>query len=130
MLLRRFIALENLKKTQPPIDEDQKLALLHAPFTRTILFGGELAKLQEANIKRANAFTVLPPTAPPVSYPRLYVGRGRCFSYSDRRGDYSRRGGGRGRGQGRSTPNATNINKSTKPKEGPTTMTVSCASRL
>ena len=33
MLLRRFIALENLKKTQPPIDEDQKLALLHAPFT-------------------------------------------------------------------------------------------------
>ena len=27
MLLHRLIALENLKKTQPPIDEDQKLAL-------------------------------------------------------------------------------------------------------
>ena len=33
MLLCHLIALENLKKTQPPIDEDQKLALLHVPFT-------------------------------------------------------------------------------------------------
>ena len=44
MLLRCFIGLENHKKTQPLIDEDQKLALLHAPFTGTTLFGGELAK--------------------------------------------------------------------------------------
>ena len=51
MLLRVFIALENLRKTQPPIDEDQKLALLHAPFTGTTLFGEELDKLQEANTK-------------------------------------------------------------------------------
>ena len=49
MLLSRFIALGNLKKTQPPIDEDQKLALLHAPFKGTTLFGGELAKLREAS---------------------------------------------------------------------------------
>ena len=55
MLMRCLIALDNLKKTQPPIDEDQKLALLHAPFTGTTLFRGELAKLQEANTKRGNA---------------------------------------------------------------------------
>ena len=40
MLLPRFITLENLKKIQPPIDEDQKLALLHASLTETTLFGG------------------------------------------------------------------------------------------
>ena len=48
MLLRRSIALDCLERTLPPIDEDQKLALLHAPFKGTTLFGGELAKLQEA----------------------------------------------------------------------------------
>ena len=70
MLLRRFIALGNLKKTQPPIDEDQKLALLHAPFTGTTLFGEELAKLREANTKCANAVTVHPTTAPLPPIPR------------------------------------------------------------
>ena len=54
MLLCHLIALENLK-----IDEDQKLVLLHAPFTGTSLF----FKLQESNIK-ANAITVFPPKAP------------------------------------------------------------------
>ena len=48
MLLRCSIALDCLERTLPPIDEDQKLALLHAPFKGTTLFGGELAKLQEA----------------------------------------------------------------------------------
>ena len=72
MLLRRSIALDCLRRTLPPIDEDQKLALLHA----TTLLGGELAKLQEANTKRAATFTVFPqPTAPPASYStRPYVG--------------------------------------------------------
>ena len=60
MLLRRSIALDCLERTLPPIDEDQKLALLHAPFKGTTLFGGELAKLQEANTKRAATFTVFP----------------------------------------------------------------------
>ena len=45
MLLRRSIALDCLERTLPPIDEDQKLALLHTPFKGTTLFGGELAKL-------------------------------------------------------------------------------------
>ena len=72
MLLHRSIALDNL------IDEDQGLALLyhvHAPFKGTTLFGGELAKLQEANTKHAATFTVFPmPLAPPVLYSsRLYV---------------------------------------------------------
>ena len=46
MLLRRSIALDCLERTLPPIDEDQKLALLHSPFKGTTLFGGELAKLR------------------------------------------------------------------------------------
>ena len=81
MLLRRSIALDCLERTLPPIDEDQKLALLHAPFKGTTLFGDELAKLQEANTKRAATFTVFPqPTAPSTSYSaRPYVGHGKSF---------------------------------------------------
>ena len=82
MLLHRSIALDCLRRTLPPIDEDQKLALLHAPFKGTTLFGGELAKLQKANTKRAATFTVFPqPTAPSASYStHPYVGRGRSFN--------------------------------------------------
>ena len=80
MLLRHSIALDCLRRTLPPIDEDQKLALLHAPFKGTTLFGGELAKLQEANTKCAATFT-----APHASYStRPYVGRGKSFN--DRKG--------------------------------------------
>ena len=118
MLLRRSIALNNLRKTLPPIDEDHRLALLHAPFKGTTFFGGELAKLQEANMKRAVTFT---PIAPPVCYSsRPYVGRGKSFS--DRKG--SRKSSGQGRGQGKSTPSAT-ITKPGQSKEGQKTMTVS-----
>ena len=75
-------ALDCLRRTLPPIDEDQKLALLHAPFKGTTLFGGELAKLQEATTKRTATFTVFPqPTGPSASYStRPYVGRGRSFN--------------------------------------------------
>ena len=59
MLLRRSIALDCLRRTLLPIDEDQKLARLHAPFKGTTLFGGELAKLQEANTKCAATFSVV-----------------------------------------------------------------------
>ena len=52
--MRHLIAFHNLQKTQPPIDEDEKLALLHGPFTGTALFGGEWAKLQEANMHKAS----------------------------------------------------------------------------
>ena len=45
MLLRLSIALDCLGRTLPPTDDDQKLALLHAPFKGTTLFGGELAKV-------------------------------------------------------------------------------------
>ena len=92
ILLRRSIALDCLERTLPPIDEDQKLALLHAPFKGTTLFGGELAKLQEANTKRAATFTVFPqPTAPSTSYStRPYVGRGKSFK--DKKG-FKRPGG-------------------------------------
>ena len=60
----RSIALDNLRKTLPPTDEDQRLAVFHAPFKGTTLFGGELAKLQEANTKHAVTFTVFPITKP------------------------------------------------------------------
>ena len=41
MLMRRSVALDNLSKTIPLIDPDQKVALLHAPLKGTTLFGGE-----------------------------------------------------------------------------------------
>ena len=41
MLLRRSIALDCLRRTLPPIDDDQKLALLHASFKGTTLFAME-----------------------------------------------------------------------------------------
>ena len=125
MLLRRSIALDCLRRTLPPIDEDQKLALLHVPFKGTTMFGGELAKLQEANTKRAATFTVFPqPTAPSTSYSiRPYVGRGRSFN--EKKG--FKKPGGQGRGQGRSAPSAT----TTRPglsKDGQKTLTVSVSS--
>ena len=115
MLLHRSIALDNHRKTLPPMDEDQRLALLRAPFKETTLFGGELEKRQEANTKRAATFTVFSmPIAPPVSYSsRPYVGQGKS----------SRKPSGRGKGQGRSKPSAT----ITKPgqSKGQKTLTVS-----
>ena len=48
MLMRRSVVLDNLSKTIPPIDPDQRVALLHAPFKGTTLFGGELAKVSSA----------------------------------------------------------------------------------
>ena len=67
--MRCSIALDNLPRTIPLIDEDQKVALLHAPFKGTFLFGGELAKLQEANTERASALIGFPaPAAPSHTY--------------------------------------------------------------
>ena len=122
MLLRRSIALDCLERTLPPIDKDQKLALLHAPFKGTTLFGGELAKLQEANTKRAATFTVFPqPKAPSTSYSaRPYVGRGKIFK--DKKG--FRKPGGKDRGQGRSAPSAT-IMRPGQSKDGQKALTVS-----
>ena len=127
MLLRRSIALDCLERTLPPIDQDQKLALLHAPLRGTTLFGGELAKLQEANTKHAATFTVFPqPTAPPTSYStRPYAGRGKSFR-DDKKG--FRKPGGRGRGQGRSAPTAT-VTRPGQSKDSQKTLTVSTDSK-
>ena len=56
MLLRRSIALDCLRRTLPPIDDDQKLALLHAPFKGTTLFQGS-----RRNFKKRTR-SVLPPS--------------------------------------------------------------------
>ena len=126
MLLRSSIALDCLERTLTPIDEDQKLALLHAPFKGTTLFGRELAKLQEANTKRAATFTVFPqPTAPSTSYSACpYVGHGKSFK--DKKG--FKKPGGRGRGQGRSAPSAT-ITRPGQSKDGQKALTVSVTLR-
>ena len=120
LLLRPSIVLYCLERTLPPIDEDQKLALLHAPFNGTTLFGGELA--QEANTKRAATFTVFPqPTASSTSYSaQPYVGCGKSFK--DKKG--FRKPGGKGRGQGRSAPSAT-IMRPDQSKDGQKALTVS-----
>ena len=60
MLMPGFMALDNLSKTIPPIDSDQKVASLHAPIKGTTFFGGELAKLCKANKERANSVIVYP----------------------------------------------------------------------
>ena len=104
LLMRLSIALDNLTKTIHPIDEDQKLLFSMRP-PSTTLFRGELAKLQKGNIEHASALTVSPtPAVPSISYAqRFYVGRGRRSNFhSSRRGGYSEKRGGQGRGQGRS----------------------------
>ena len=59
MLMRRSVVLDNLAKIIPPIDPDQRVALLHTPFRGTTLFRGELAKVYRANKEHAssNCFT-------------------------------------------------------------------------
>ena len=49
MLLLRSIALDCLRKTLPPIDEDQRLTLLHAPFKGPPL-SLDLASLRKASL--------------------------------------------------------------------------------
>ena len=77
MLMRRSVVLDNLAKTIPPIDPDQRVALLHAPFRGTTLFRGELAKVYRANKERASSVTVY--QAAPLSL-TPYTGHGRSFS--------------------------------------------------
>ena len=60
MLMCSSMALDNLSRTIPPIDSDQKVALLHAPFKGTTHFGGKLAKLHRANKECASSVTVYP----------------------------------------------------------------------
>ena len=81
-----------------------------------------MAKLQEANTKRAATFTVFPqPTAPPTSYSTCaYAGRGKSFK--DKKG--FKKPGARGRGQGRSAPTAT-ITRPGQSKDGQKALTVS-----
>ena len=86
MLMHRSMALDNLSKTIPPIDPDQRVALLHAPFKGTTLFGGELAKIYRANKECASSVTVYP-AAPPQTYStkpllrpwQVFSGRGKSF---------------------------------------------------
>ena len=70
MLMRRSIALDNLSRTISPIDEDQKVALLHATFKGTTLLVGELSKLQKANTECRGALNMC--LAPTDSTPVLH----------------------------------------------------------
>ena len=117
ILMRHFVALDNLSRTFPPIDPDQKFALLQAPFKGTTLFGSELAKLHRANKERASLVTVYP-AASPQTY-STNTGCGRSF----RKGGASYRRDRRDRDKSRSSPSATNT-KPSKSGTGQATMTV------
>ena len=117
MLMCRSVALDNLSRTIPPIDSDQ-VALLHAPFKGTTLFGGELAKLHRANKEHASSVTVYLAASPQTYSTKPYTGRGRSF----RKGG-SLYGIGRARHQCRFAPSATTT-KPSKSGEGQATMTV------
>ena len=76
MLTHCSVALDNLSKTIPPIDSDQKVALLHAPFKDTKLFRVKLAKLHIANKERASSITVYlgaTPQSSPLSLTQAVV---------------------------------------------------------
>ena len=107
-IMHRTVTLDNLSKTIPRIDPDQKMALHHAPFKGTTLFGGKLARMYRANKECTSSVTVYP-TAPPQSYiTKPYPGRGRSF----RKGGSSYRRSGRDRHQNRSTPSSSVIRPS------------------
>ena len=99
----------------------RKVALLHAPFTGTTLFRGDLAKLQKANTECAIALTMFPAQAAPshTYATKPYTGRGKSF----RKSGYSHKRGGRDRDHNRSSPSVT-ITKPSKSGDGQTTMTV------
>ena len=103
MLMCCSMALDNLSRIIPAIDSDQKVALLHAPFKNTNLFGGELAKLHRANKEHASSVTVYPAASPQTYSTKPYTVRGRSF----RKGGSSYRRSGRHRDQSRSKPSAT-----------------------
>ena len=119
MLMCRSVALDNLSKTIPLIDSDQRVALLHAPFKGTTLFGSELTKIYRANKECASSVTVYW-AAPPETYStKPYTGHGKSF----KKGGSSYRRGGRDSCQSRSTPSAT-VTKPSKSGNGQATMTV------
>ena len=105
MLMRRSVALNNLSKTLPLIDSDQRVALLHAPFKGTTLFGGEFAKIYKANKEHGSSVTVYPAAPPQTNSTKPYTGRGKSF----KKGGIYRKGGS-DREQSRSTPSATVTN--------------------
>ena len=117
--MRRSVALDKLSKTIPPIDPDQKVALLHAPFKSTTLFRGELAKLHRANKECASSVTVYTAATPQTYSTKPYTGRGRSF----RKFGSSYRRGGRDKDQSRSTPTST-VTRPSKSGNGKATMTV------
>ena len=121
MLMRRSVFLDNLSKTIPPIDPDQRMALLHAPLKGTTLFGGELAKVYRANKERSSSVTVYPVATPKSYASKPYIGRGRSF----RKGgsSYRRSGEYRDRSRPRSAP-ASTVTQPSRSGEGRSIMTV------
>ena len=81
MLMCCSIALENLLRTMPSIQEYQKIYILHAPFKGPTLFNRALAKLQKVSTERTSSLTVFPnPAVPSTTYsPQPYVGHSRSY---------------------------------------------------
>ena len=118
MLTRRTVALDNLSQTIPPIDEDQKVALLHGPFKGTTLFRGEFSKAAKANKECACSLTVYPAASPQTYSTKPYIRRGKSF----RKSGSSYRRGDRDIDQDRTAPLATTT-KPSKFGDGQATMT-------
>ena len=95
------------------------MALLHAPFKGTALFGGELAKVYRANKERASSVTVFPAAIPQSYASKPYIGCGRSF----RKGSSSYRRSGEYRDWSRSAP-ASTVTRPSRSGEGRSTMTV------
>ena len=78
-LMCRSVALDNMSKTIPPVDSNQKAALLHEPFKGTTLYRGKLAKLHRANKEHGSSVTVYLAATPQSYFTKSYPGRGRSF---------------------------------------------------
>ena len=69
ILMRHSIALDNITRTIPPIDENQKVAL-HASFMATTLSEVNWQNYKKPNIVHASALTVFPA---PAELPSAYA---------------------------------------------------------
>ena len=117
MLMRRSIVLDNLDKTILTIDPYQRVALLHAPFKGTTLFGGELARVYRASKERASSVNVYPAVPSVINHPALH----RPWEILQERWLFLQ--SGRDRDRSKSTPSST-VTRLSKSGDGQSTMTV------
>jgi len=119
--LRRTLALVNLNQACPPIEPEQRVQLLRAPFTGELLFGGELAKSHKTKMEKAQKIAMFPNQVEQFSSKPKSKNRYKSTykSQFDYRGgdDYSQQGPARGSGYKRKRSNQ-GYNSSAKKRRG------------